>query len=151
MLNQKNLILKKASFDSIQQRGTKTCLGIYELEILRHHQIKQQSEGPRDVPGNHLSVQQKPIPSFIPAWMGLNHWAVPLTCRVRFHGRHTCCRSTNLLFICVFQSKKTPLSSSSCRWRVRRGTLKRLHTRRGNCGSKRLRARSLPACSLVRA
>lgn len=59
--------------------------------------------------------------------------------------------SANLSFMCVFQSKRRTLSSSLCRWPVRRGTLRRPHTRSGSCGSKPSRARSLPACSRVRA
>lgn len=135
-------------------KGIKMCPSIYELEIYRHHQTKQQCQGAQQVPKKSFEccrVQQKHIPSCIRAWMGLNHWAVPLTCRVRFHIRHACRWSANLLLNCVFQNKRIPLSSSLCRWRARRGTSKHPHMRRGNCGSKLLRARSLPACSPVRA
>lgn len=51
----------------------------------------------------------------------------------------------------LLQSKKTPLSSSLCRWLARRGTLRRPRTRSASCGCRPSRARSLPACSPARA
>lgn len=56
-----------------------------------------------------------------------------------------------LFFFSIQQNKRRTLSSPSCRWRGRRGTLKPLHMRSETPGSRSSRARSWPACSLVRA